>query len=552
MNSIEKQPSPLWTNATSEARLTGTWRSAMPHYQNLPSPCRGACPVGGRIAEWVRHIELGDYKAAWTTLVDNNPFPAIAGRICHHPCETACNRNALDETVGICSLERFVGDLALKEGWAYPKPKQERKETIAVVGGGPAGLSACYQLRRLGYQVSLYESQEQLGGLLRYGIPAYRLEKKILDGEIQRILDMGVDLHLNAEVGSAQALKELHAKHDAVYLATGASRSKNLPGLDYAQSWVMDSAEFLADTNAGKACDLGRDLVVIGGGSAAMDVARTARRLGRNVTVLALEPDDLLPAHEVEVIEAKEEAITFVTGAMMQSAETNGDGIVLKCIKVDFKPGEKRGQFTIDPIAGSEFELSAHGIIPSIGQDADLKRWQDLLDAAGPVVSTDGDWQTSTPGIFAGGDVASMDRFVTQAIGMGKEAAWGIARQIDAGSAPQRPEAEPLIPYEVINTSYHAKHRRLQAANRDVEARLQTFDEVQLPLALEEAVAEAKRCFSCGTCIYCDNCYLYCPDMAITKLERGYEVKNDYCKGCGLCVAECPTGSIHMEKEQKA
>lgn len=546
------QPSPLWTHGTSEARLTGTWRSAMPLYKNLPSPCRGACPVGGHIAEWIREIELGDYKKAWAILMNNNPFPAIAGRICHHPCETACNRNQLDETVGICSLERYVGDLALEEGWACPKPAQERKESVAVIGGGPAGLSAAYQLRRLGFQVSLYESQDQLGGLLRYGIPAYRLEKRVLDGEIQRILDLGVTLHLNAEVGSAEALQKLHEQHDAVYLATGASRSKNLPGLDYSQPWVMDSADFLADTNAGKSCDLGKDLVVIGGGSAAMDVARTARRLGRNVTVLSLEPDGMLPAHEVEVVEAKEEAITFVTGAMMQSVEANGDDLTLNCIKVEFHPGAMRGQFTIEPIKGSEFKLTAHGIIPSIGQDADLARWQSLLDAAGPVIAIDENWQTSTKGIFAGGDVASMDRFVTQAVGMGKEAAWSIAREIAPGSGPDVEQGERLIPYEVINTSYHSKLRRHMAPNSEIEARLQTFDEVQQPLQTDEAVAEASRCFSCGTCIYCDNCYLYCPDMAITKLERGYEVKDDYCKGCGLCVAECPTGSIAMVKEQKA
>ena len=547
---MTQQASPLWTNATSEARMTGTWRSAMPNYKNIPSPCRGACPVGGRIAEWIREIELGDYKKAWTILVDNNPFPAIAGRICHHPCETDCNRNQLDETVGICGLERFVGDMALKEGWSYPAPAAERDASVAVVGAGPAGLSAAYQLRRLGFRVSLYESQEQLGGLLRYGIPAYRLEKKILDGEIQRIIDMGVDVHVSAEVGSADALKELHQKHDAVYLATGASRSKNLPGLDYSQPWVMDSADFLAETNAGKACDLGKDLVVIGGGSAAMDVARTARRLGRNVTVMSLEPEGLLPAHEVEVVEAKEEAITFVSGAMMQSVETSGGGITLKCIRVDFQQGEARGQFTINPIPGSEFELVAHGIIPSIGQDADLSRWQSLLDAKGPVISTDNKWQTSTPGIYAGGDVASMDRFVTQAVGMGKEAAFAIAGQIDPKSAKGTPSADPMAPYAVINTSYHSKLSRHVAANSEVEARLKTFDEVQQPLEIKEAIAEASRCFSCGTCIYCDNCYLYCPDMAIIKLDRGYEVKNDYCKGCGLCVAECPTGSIAMKEEQ--
>ncbi|MCW9033421.1 MAG: NAD(P)-binding protein [Alphaproteobacteria bacterium] len=546
----QQPPTPLWTNDTSEARMTGTWRSAMPNYKNLPSPCRGACPVGGRIAEWIREIELGDYKKAWTILADNNPFPSIAGRICHHPCETDCNRNQLDETVGICNLERFVGDLALKENWSFPAPTVSRDTSIAVVGGGPAGLSACYQLRRLGFKVSLYEYQKQLGGLLRYGIPAYRLEKKILDGEIQRIIDMGVDVHLNAEVGSAEALKELHEKHDAVYLATGASRSKNLPGLDYSQSWVMDSADFLAETNAEMACDLGKDLVVIGGGSAAMDVARTARRLGRNVTVLTLEPEDKLPAHEVEVVEAKEEEITFVSGAMMQSVEVNGEQITLKCIRVEFLQGEARGQFTINPIPGSEFELVTNGVIPSIGQDADLSRWQDLLNSEGPVISTDKQWQTSTPGIFAGGDVASMDRFVTQAIGMGKEAAFAIARQLAPVSNETSSPDDPMVPYSVINTSYHSTLRRHLAANSEVEARLQTFDEVQQPLSHDEAVAEASRCFSCGTCILCDNCYLYCPDMAIIKLEDGYEVKDDYCKGCGLCVAECPTGSIAMQEEK--
>ncbi len=547
---MTQQQTPLWTNDTSEARMTGTWRSAMPMYKNIPSPCRGACPVGGRIAEWIREIELGNNKEAWTILADNNPFPAIAGRICHHPCETDCNRNELDETVGICSLERYVGDLALKEGWAYPEPTVNREASIAVVGAGPAGLSAAYQLRRLGFKVSLYESQEQLGGLLRYGIPAYRLEKKILDGEIQRIIDMGIDVHVNAEVGSADALAELREKHDAVYLATGASRSKNLPGLDYSQPWVMDSADFLAETNAGKSCVLGVKLVVIGGGSAAMDVARTARRLGRDVTVMSLEPEGMLPAHEVEVVEAKEEGITFVSGAMMQSVEVNGADITFKCIHVEFKPGEKRGQFSIEPIDGSEFDLVTNGVIPSIGQDADLDRWQKLLNSEGPVISTDKQWQTSTPGIYAGGDVASMDRFVTQAVGMGKEAAFAIARQLDPKNTKDIPAADPMAPYKVINTSYHSSLGRHFASNSEVEARLKNFDEVQQPLSKDEAVAEASRCFSCGTCIYCDNCYLYCPDMAIIKLENGYEVKEDYCKGCGLCVAECPTGSIAMQEEK--
>lgn len=545
---MDTLPSPLWTNDTSERRITGTWRSALPEYSTSPSPCLGACPVHGRIAEWIQSVKNGEDHAAWTTLVNNNPFPSIAGRICHHPCETACNRVQLDETVGICSLERYVGDKALNEGWAFPAPAEERSETVAVVGGGPAGLSAAYQMRRRGFRVTLIEQKDQLGGLLRYGIPSYRLDKSILDGEIQRIVDLGVDIQLSTEVGDDAALQKLRDDFDAVYLATGASRSKTLPNLDYSQPWVIDSADFLATTNAGEPCDLGQRLVIIGGGSAAMDVARTARRLGRSVTVLSLEPEALLPAQRIEVDEAMEEAIEFESAAMMQSIDATDAGLTLNCIRIDFKPCAERGAFTFEPIAGSEFQISADAIIPSIGQDADLARWSALLDSKGPVVDIDNQWQTSADGVFAGGDLACMERFVTQAVGMGKDAAVEIARYITASTdTPATELAE--IPYSSINTSYYPQAPRNMPAHAEVAERLQSFQEVQQPLSHAEALSESARCFSCGTCIYCDNCYFYCPDMAIIKLERGYEVKTDYCKGCGLCVEECPTASLAMRED---
>ncbi|MFV0514819.1 MAG: NAD(P)-binding protein [Jhaorihella sp.] len=545
--------SPLWTNLTSRERITGTWRSALPNYQNQPSPCLNACPVNGRIAEWIGQVKKGDTKGAFVTLADNNPFPAIAGRICHHPCETACNRNEMDETVGICSLERFVGDAALKEGWDFPAPPEERAQSVAVVGGGPAGLSAAYQLRRYGFRVSLYESKSALGGLMRWGIPAYRLERDILDGEIARITAMGVDVHLNAEVGDADALAALHREHDAVYLATGASLPKKLPALDYAAGWVVDSAEFLAAPTAEQTALTGDHVLVIGGGSAAMDVARTARRLGRTVTVLSLEPEGSLPAQKVEVDEAAEEAIEFVSGAMLQSAAPGDGSVTLDCIKVAFSKGERPGAFRVDPVAGSEFQLSVQTVIPAIGQDADLQRWAGLLEATGPVIAAGKDWQTSTPGIYAGGDVASMARFVTQAVGMGKEAAHAIARALAPEIARPVPADLPEVGYDRINPAYQEPHARTHQRLTEVAERLTSFDEVQQPLSADEARTEAERCFSCGTCIYCDNCYFYCPDMAIARLgENGYEVDPDYCKGCGLCVAECPTGSIHMAKDDNA
>lgn len=544
------QNTPLWTNTSSEGRLTGTWRTAMPDYRTAPSPCLGACPVNGRIAEWIGHIRDGDAYAAWLTLVDNNPFPAIAGRICHHPCETACNRQFLDETVSICALERHVGDLALAEGWRFPDPAPDCSRSVAIVGGGPAGLSAAYQLRRRGIRVTLFEAADALGGLLRHGIPDYRLDKTVLDGEIARILDLGVEVRLNAEIFDAAALHALRESHDAVYLATGATASKRLPNLDYGKPWVVDSADFLAAANAGAPRTPGARIVVIGGGSAAMDVARTARRLGKAVTVLSLEPETLLPAQRIEVDEALEEGIEFVTGAMMRSVEETDRGLALDCVRVDFHPGAKRGDFTVQPVADGGFALEADAIVPSIGQNVDLARWAGLLASDGPVLRTDGQWRTDADGVFAGGDVASMDRFVTQAVGMGKQATAQIAHALGQAPAPAG-DAEPQVPYTAINTHYYPAVARHRPASVTVAERLRDFREVQHALAANEALAEANRCFSCGTCIYCDNCYLYCPDMAITRLERGYEVKADYCKGCGLCVEECPTSAITMRDEAR-
>lgn len=545
-----------WTTGSTDVIKTGTWRASLAQHIKAPAPCHGACPVNGEIAEWIGLARARDFHASWQVLARHNPFPAIAGRICHHPCETACNRAGYDEALSICKLERFVGDQALAQGWGFEPAATAQTGHVAIIGGGPSGLSAAYQLRRMGYAVTLYEAQAELGGLMRYGIPAYRLSRDVLDGEIFRIVAMGVTVHCKHRIEGADGFKRLREQHDALYLALGAARNKRLPALDYSQPWVCDGATYLAGANAGKPVALGKRLVVIGGGSAALDAARSARRLGHDVTLLALEQRAQMPAQAEEVIEALEEGITLTDGTRLDSMIDGGaQGLTLNCTKVAFVPGTLRGQFTLTPVEGSSFALSADAIVTSIGQDPDLAVLGDGFAAAGGLLKTDAQLATSTTGVYAGGDMVSMARFVTEAIGMGERAALGIAselRQREVGApslAVSHYDDEPLVPLAAISTFYHAKRERAQTRLLDASERLKRHAEVQLGLEIEQALAESERCFSCGTCINCDNCVVYCPDMAVKRVGDGYIVLTDYCKGCGVCVKECPTGAMKMQEE---
>jgi NADPH-dependent glutamate synthase beta subunit-like oxidoreductase/ferredoxin len=543
-------PPTTWTNGTTEVFKTGTWRASLPHYISAPSPCHQACPVNGDIAEWIGLAHARDFRGAWEVLTRHNPFPAVAGRICHHPCETACNRAGYDDALAICKLERAVGDMAIAQGWSFDAPALERDRNIAIVGGGPSGLSAAYQLRRRGWQVTLYESQRELGGLMRYGIPSYRLARSVLDAEIARIVAMGVDVCCDRVLTDTEDFDELRSEYDAVYLALGAAQPKRLPQLPQAAPWLMNGADYLAQCAAGKPPALGRRLLVVGGGSAALDVARSARRAGHGVTLLALEHAQQMPAQREEVAEALEEGIALVDGAMLTSVTAHDDdGLAISCVRVRFEPGAVRGQFSVQPIARGEFMLNADAIVTAIGQDPDLAPVSARVQANGVLLAVDARQATATPGVWAGGDVASMSRFVTEAIGMGKRAALDIDRVLRGldGAADVQPQR--AVELADIATWYHPKLARPAERRVPAAQRVATGAEVQLGFELEQALAEAGRCFSCGTCTACDNCFVLCPDLAIQRVEGGYAVLTDYCKGCGICVKECPTGSMMMQEE---
>jgi NADPH-dependent glutamate synthase beta subunit-like oxidoreductase/Pyruvate/2-oxoacid:ferredoxin oxidoreductase delta subunit len=544
---------PIWTTGSTEAVKTGTWRAALPRHINAPSPCHAACPVNGDIALWIGRAREGDWRGAWEILTRHNPFPAVAGRICHHPCEAACNRAGFDEALAICRLERFVGDRAIEQRWAFAPPAAESGRRVAVVGGGPAGLSAAYQLRRRGIAVTLFESRPQLGGLMRYGIPSYRLARAVLDAEIARVVALGIDVRCGEPLTTQADLERMRREFDAVFLAVGAQRQKRLPQLDDTKPWVMDGADYLARSNSGAAPALGRRVVVIGGGSAALDAARSARRARHDVTILALESRAQMPAQHEEVAEALEEGIALRDGAMLTAVREQGSaGQRLDCVRVRFEPGALRGQFTVTPLAGSEFTLDADAVMPSIGQDPDLTPLEGTLAADGALLKVGSGQATSAERVYAGGDMASMARFVTEAVGMGKRAAWAIDRALGGnGHDVAAAEGEAVVPLGAIAGYYYPKQPRTAEARLDVAQRLAADVEVQLGLAAEQALAEGQRCFSCGTCILCDNCVVYCPDLAVKRVDDGYDVLTDYCKGCGVCVKECPTGSMKMVEEAR-
>lgn len=544
---------PTWTTGSTAVIKTGTWRAALARHIQAPSPCHSACPMHGEVATWIGQARAGDVHAAWRTLSLHNPFPAVIGRVCHHPCESACNRAEVDGPLSICKLERHVGDIALQRGWQHAAPPS-RSERVAVVGGGPSGLAAAYHLRRRGFAVTLFEAGAELGGVMRYGIPGYRLSREVLDAEIARVLALGIEVHCNHAIATADALSALRAQFDAVYLAYGARRPKRLPQLDYSSSRVLDGADYLARANAGSPPPLGRRVVVIGGGSAAFDVARSARRAGHEVTMLALEAEAQLPAQHEELDEAREEGIVLRDATQLCALTEAGGTLRLQCERVRFEPGARAGEFKLTPLEGSRFELQADAIVSAIGQDPELEALAGVVDSHGKLAAADRFGATSAAGVWAGGDLASDARFVSVAIGMGERAALAIERALNsrAGTASAPPaEIGATVPLKDINLHYHPAQPRAESARLSVDQRLQGSAEVQLALDIQQALAEAARCYSCGTCTHCDNCITYCPDLAVQRLGDGYTVLTDYCKGCGLCVEECPTGSMTMLEEAK-
>jgi 2-oxoacid:acceptor oxidoreductase delta subunit (pyruvate/2-ketoisovalerate family) len=527
---------------TSLANHTGSWRTSRPIYVDRLPPCNNACPAGENIQAWLFHAEAGDYEAAWRTLTLDNPLPAVMGRVCYHPCESACNRAQIDTAVGINSVERFLGDEAIKRGWKFTPPATETGKRVLVVGAGPSGLSAAYHLRRLGHEVEIYEAGPLAGGMMRFGIPTYRLPRDILDAEVQRILDMGVKLHLNVKVTN---IAEATARRgfDAAFLAVGAHIAKRayIPAGSAAK--ILDAVQVLRSMEGQEKPLLGRRVVVYGGGNTALDVARTAKRLGATDAIIVYRRTRAkMPAHDFEVEEALEEGIMM---KWLSTIKRMDEGVLtVERMELDAKGfPQPTGQFET---------LEADALVLALGQDVDLSLLEGVEGIAvkGGVVEVAANMMTGYPGVFAGGDMVKSERTVTVAVGHGKKA----ARHIDAwlrNGEYVPPFKHEIASFDKLNAWYYADAPKTVRPTLEMARRRTTFEEVTKGLNETNALYEARRCLSCGNCFECDNCYGVCPDNAVIKLGPGnrFKFNYDFCKGCGVCEQECPCGAIAMVPE---
>ena len=527
---------------TRHDRGTGALRTRRPAYVDYLPPCNDACPAGENIQAWLAHAQAGDYEAAWRELVRNNPMPAIHGRVCYHPCEDSCNRIHTDSSVSIHAVERFLGDLALEKGWQFDKPAAKTGKKILVVGAGPSGLSAAYHLATMGHEVEIREAGPVAGGMIHFGIPAYRMPRKELQAEIDRIINLGVKITLDHRVDDVLKEKE-EGGFDAVFVAVGAHISKKIEIPNRDAGKILDAVSFLSKANEGDPPMLGRRVAVYGGGNTAMDAARTAKRLGAETMIIYRRDRSTMPAHDFEADEALEEGVQI--NWLRTIKEIDKSTFKVEVMELD---ESRRPQPT-----GRFEELEADSLILALGQDTDTKFLESVPGIEfewDHTVVVDDNMMTGHPGIFAGGDMVPSERSVTIATGHGKHA----ARHIDAflrGEKYVRGPRNDIIGHERLHLWYRTHAPQVEQERLSIERRGKGFDEVLQSLTEAEALFEARRCLSCGNCFECDGCFGACPEGAIIKLGPGKKYKFDFdaCTGCAVCYEQCPCHAIEMIDE---
>lgn len=545
---------------------TGNFRFYRPVYRDKTPPCNHACPTGEQIQKYLDHVKHDRYLDGYLTILEDNPMPAVTGRVCYHPCETACNRAVHDEPIGIRGVERFLGDFGLKLADNPVKPALPplNGQTVAIVGSGPGGLGCAYHLRRKGYASVIFEALDQPGGMLRAGIPAWHLPGEILDAEIAKLLDLGgIEIRCGVRVGDdpdGVTLGYLRTTYDAVFLALGQDVGRRLDAEGAQARGVIGALEFLRETGLGRPVTVGASVLVIGGGNTASDAARSAIRLGgaggnqASATIVSLEAEDELLIQPEDLAQARDEGVLFRPRTALVSVLTGEDGNVRGAVLAAARLArDENGAVRAQIAAGTEYEVPCDTILVAIGQVQVLDWLPAHYTGHGLVMADEsGRVPDEDAAVFAGGDVMRGPSMVVDALGDGKRAARDIDRVLSA--EPLRPE-DPVevMPYEKLNPAYFRHAPRTEAPLAPAaERRASQVTEVTLAYSREQAVAEADRCMSCGVCNGCDNCYIVCPDVSVmrdTRQNGHYSIRTHYCKGCLVCVQECPTGALERVPE---
>lgn len=528
---------------TRHGRGTGALRTRRPEYVDFLPPCNDACPAGENIQAWLALAQDGDHEGAWRELVRNNPLPSIHGRVCYHPCEDVCNRAITDSAVSIHAVERFLGDLALEKGWQFDKPTTSSGKKILVVGAGPSGLSAAYHLTLMGHEVEIREVGPFAGGMIHFGIPAYRMPRDELQAEIDRIENVGVKITLDHRVDDV--LKEkAEGGFDAVFVAVGAHISKKIDIPTREAGKILDAVSFLGSTKEGEMPKLGRRVAIYGGGNTAMDAARTAKRLGVDEAMIIYRRDrSSMPAHDFEADEALEEGVKINWLRTIKEIDRSTFKVEIMELDENNKP-QPTGKFE---------SLEADSLILAVGQDTDtgfLESVPGIEFQWDHTVIVDDNMMTGHEGIFAGGDMVPSDRSVTIAVGHGKHAARHIDAFLKNGKYTRAPR-HAIVGHDKLQLWYRTAAAQVEQERLPVNDRQTGFDEIMQNLSEADALFEARRCLSCGNCFECDGCFGACPEDAIIKLGPGKRYKFDFdrCTGCATCFEQCPCHAIEMIDE---
>jgi 2-oxoacid:acceptor oxidoreductase delta subunit (pyruvate/2-ketoisovalerate family) len=546
-------PMAVSLRSTSEL-VTGSWRTFRPTYVTRPSPCNLDCPAGTDVRGFLAAASRGEALDAWRIILERNPLPGVCGRVCYHPCETRCNRAILDGRVAIHAVERAIADEALR--LAPPHEAIDVRDTtaalLAVVGSGPAGLSCAYHAARRGHQVVVFESMPEPGGMLRYGIPEYRLPRPVLEGELDLLRALGVRFETGARLGASLPWSSLDP-FDAVFVAVGTQRSRAaaVPGEDFAG--VRPALDLLRDVNAGNLGTIDGTVIVIGGGNTALDAARVVLRQGGKATIVYRRTREEMPAHPDEISQAEAEGVEFI----FQAAPLCFDGLAGQVTGAQFQrtrpgPPDASGRRSPEPIPGDTFTLPCSLVLTAIGEELEREAFASAMEVARGRLKADRWGRTSQATLFAGGDAATGAGTVVDAIGSGRRAAEAIDAWLSGAELADLPtDAAQRVGIDDVNVFYFPVTPRSRPPALDRVEAVSSFDEVIGSLSWEQAMVEADRCFTCGECTYCDTCLVFCPDMAVARApEGGYTIDYAHCKGCGICVHECPRGAITLVPEE--